>query len=406
MEAATKRVIKVIKNCDGDLLHILRLFPNNRFVTRQYARFSKELLADFQTYADMVEKSRLLQRNIKVNKDQTHEYGMLAFPMLPEKLDVSNQMMISPTTTTEMTSSAIDIDDPENENQEREESTFFLNRIEKLRIPSTCGMMVISLLLFFVLFAIPVIVILLIIPSFIDGLIEPLNYMYYISLTRTLMYQIIGFGLQSFMELKGMFKKPEGTDVTKYPENFGSTFETYKQLTYLCKEMTLAMENLDQFRAYKKANAHMQQAKEEIFQPTLNYTYYSKTNPTHKMISIVNALSDIVSQQRELITGKPVSDDFVNTSAILNPSTSMTAIADKFNSALKLMIQFISDNDNETEKLITYILIAAVIVSAIIFIVSSIVGVKWIQSNKEQSFLCLTSLPKMKFHKWQKILKF
>lgn len=394
MEAATKRVIKVINKCDSDLLHILRLFPNNRFVTRQYARFSKELLADYATYADMVEKSRLLQRSIKVNKDQSHEYGLLAFPMLPEKLDVTNQMMVSPTTNTEMTSSVIDIDEGENENQEREESSFFLNRIEKLKIPSTCGMMTISLILFFVLFAIPVIIILLIIPSFIDGLLEPLNYMYYISLSRTLMYQIIGFGLQAFMEIKGVFNKPEGTDTSVLPVNFGSSYETYKQLTYICKEMTLAMENLDQFRSYKKANSHMDQAKAEIFQPTLNYTYYSKTNPTNKMISIVSALSDIVSQQRELITGNPVSDDFVNTSAILNPSTSMTAIADKFNSALKLMIQFISDTDDQTEKLITYILIAVVIVSVIIFVAAAIIGVKWIESNKEQSFMCLTSLPK------------
>ncbi|KAK8841721.1 hypothetical protein M9Y10_026666 [Tritrichomonas musculus] len=394
MEMATKRVIKVIKKCDGDLLHILRLFPNNRFVTRQYARFCKELLADYETCADMIEKSRLLQRNIKINKDQSHEYGLLAFPNLPEKLDVSNQMLVSPATTTEMTSSVIDIDETDNENQEREESSFFLNRIEKLRIPSTCGMTVISLILYIVLFAIPVIVILLIIPGFIDDLVQPLQYMNDISMARTIMYQIIGFGLQAFMELKGEFPEPNGTDRSVLPLNFGSTFKTYEQLSYLCKQMTLTMEKLDQFRSYKKANSHMDQAKAEIFQPTLNYTYYSKTNATFKMISITSALSDIVSQQRELITGNSVSDDFVNTSAILNPSTSMTSIADKFNSALSLMVQFITDNDNETEKLITYILIAAVVVSIIIFVVCAIAGERWVESNKQESFRCLTSLPK------------
>ena len=70
MEVATKRAIKAIKSSDGSLLHVIRLFPNNRFVTRQYARFCKELLADYETCQDMVEKSRMLQRNITVNNSQ------------------------------------------------------------------------------------------------------------------------------------------------------------------------------------------------------------------------------------------------------------------------------------------------------------------------------------------------
>ena len=40
------------------------------------------------------------------------------------------------------------------------------------------------------------------------------------------------------------------------------------------------------------------------------------------------------------------------------------------------------------------ILIVAVIVSALLFILSTILGVKWIQSNKEEAKRCLTSIPK------------
>ncbi|KAK8847863.1 hypothetical protein M9Y10_018899 [Tritrichomonas musculus] len=394
MEIATKKAIKGVKTSDGELLHILRLFPNNRFVTRQYARFSKELLADHQAYADMIEKSRLLQRNIKVNKDQSHEYGLRAFPMLPEKLDKAAQLMVNPTTNTEMSSSVIDLDENENETQEHEESVFFLNRIEKLGIPATRGMIIISLLLYFVLFAIPAIIIMLIIPSYIDSLLEPLSHMRSISMARTLMYQIIGFGLQSFMELKGMFPPPNGTDENTPPVNFGSTHVSHLQLSYLCKEMTLIMQELDEFRAYDKNNANMDAAKAEIFEPTLNYSYFSKTNETTKFISAVSALADIVSQQRELITGKPVSDDFVNTSGILNPSTSMTRIATKFNSALNLMIAFVSDNNNSTKKMLTIVMISIICGSVILFILSTVLGVRWIHSNKEEAYRCLISLPK------------
>lgn len=162
-----------------------------------------------------------------------------------------------------------------------------MNQIEKLAIPSTREMIIISLVLYFVLFAIPSIVILLIIPSFIDDLIMPLDHMYYISMARTLMYQIIGFGLQAFMELKGMYLPPNGTNENVLPTNFGFTYKTYLQLSYLSNEMTLVMQQLDEFGAYNKDNVNMDAAKAEIFQPTLNYSYFSKTTENIKTIRLV-----------------------------------------------------------------------------------------------------------------------
>ncbi|KAK8897579.1 hypothetical protein M9Y10_015538 [Tritrichomonas musculus] len=392
MEIATKRAIKGIKSSDGSLMHVLRLFPNNRFVTRQYARFCKELLADFETYADMIEKSRMLQRNVIVNKDQTHEYGILAFPNLPDKLNNGDRISLA-ATNIELSSSVIDLDEGEGESQEREESSVFLSRIEKLRIPSTFGMSVITLLLYFILFAAPVIIILCIIPMYIDGLTEPMQYMSDLAMARTIMYQIIAFGLQVLCEKFGVFEQPKGM-IEKPPENFGSTFITYKQLGYLCKEMTLKMQNLDAFRTYDIANEHMKLAKQMVFSPVLEYTFFSKTKPTLKNISLTSALADIVSQQRQLITNETLDPDFVNTSAILNPSTSMTDMADKFNEALSLMILFISDNDKSQQKMIQIIMIAAICVSALLFILTAFLGVRWVQSNKEESYRCFTALPK------------
>ena len=392
MEIATKRAIKGIQKSDGSLMHVIRLFPNNRFVTRQYARFCKELLADYQTCQEMIEKSRLLQRNVNVNKDQTHEYGIIAFPMLPEKLNNSDRISISQTTN-EMSSSVLDLDEGEGESQEREESTIFLNRIEDLRIPSTCGLSVISVLLYLILFAAPITIILLLIPTYIDGLVEPMQYMSDISLSRTLMYQIIAFGLQILNEKFGLFDQPVGTSKDP-PVNFGSSFYTFQQLSYLCKEMTLKMQAIDAFRTYNKANANMDAAKALIFQPTLEYSFFSFTNATKKNISLTNALADIVSQQRQLITNETLNASFVNTSAILNPSTSMTKIADNFNKALQYMIDYITDNDHFQEKLIEIVMIVAIVAAAILFIITAILGVRWIQANKEEAYRCFTSLPK------------
>jgi hypothetical protein len=83
MDETSKRAIDAIEHCDASIRHGGREFPNNRFVARQYARFVSELLADHALAAEMAEKSRLLIRDIRVNKERAHEWGVQAFPNLP-----------------------------------------------------------------------------------------------------------------------------------------------------------------------------------------------------------------------------------------------------------------------------------------------------------------------------------
>lgn len=289
MEIFSKKAINAINSSNGELKYILRLSPNNRFVTRQYARFCKELLADYDSYADMIEKSYLLHRNINVNKDQTHEYGLKAYQMLPEKIIAVNQAIPNTTSNTELSSSAVDIEDNKNGTQEHDGSIVFSDRIKNLRIPSTYGMLIISLLLYFVLLSLPSIIIIMIIPSYVNDLLVPLNHVYSISMARTLMYQIIGFSLQTFMELKGTYD-------TVLPVNFGSTYKSYLRLSYLCKKMTIIMQKLNEFRSYNKNNANMKEAKAQIFDATLNYSFFSNTRGIIKTISTISAFADVLTE--------------------------------------------------------------------------------------------------------------
>ena len=73
MERSTKRAFHEIEQTDAEFSHIFRQFPNNRFVTRQYARFCKEVKGDLATYTEMLEKTRFLQRGLNVCTDQAHE---------------------------------------------------------------------------------------------------------------------------------------------------------------------------------------------------------------------------------------------------------------------------------------------------------------------------------------------
>ena len=108
-------------------------------------------------------------------------------------------------------------------------------------------------------------------------------------MARTLMYQIIGFSLQTFMELKGTYD-------TVLPVNFGSTYNSYLQLSYLCKKMTIIMQKLNEFRSYNKNNANMKEAKAQIFDATLNYSFFSNTRGIIKTISTISAFADVLTE--------------------------------------------------------------------------------------------------------------
>ncbi|OHT09545.1 hypothetical protein TRFO_21604 [Tritrichomonas foetus] len=86
VETSTKRALNAIDQTDADFKHLFRQFPNNRFVTRSYAKFLLDITADHTLSNQMLEKTRLLQRGIQVNNDQTHELGIATFKNLPEHI--------------------------------------------------------------------------------------------------------------------------------------------------------------------------------------------------------------------------------------------------------------------------------------------------------------------------------
>jgi hypothetical protein len=85
MEEATKRAIESDNQYGSSIRHIFH-FPNNRFVTREYSRFAAELLAARTLSTEMVEKSRLLRRDIPVSAH--------TFPNSPEHTQLDRQDVV------------------------------------------------------------------------------------------------------------------------------------------------------------------------------------------------------------------------------------------------------------------------------------------------------------------------
>ncbi|KAK8880566.1 hypothetical protein M9Y10_003246 [Tritrichomonas musculus] len=397
MEAATKRAISEIEKSDAELLHVIHQFPNNRFVTRQYARFCSELKADRQAYMDMIEKTRMLQRGITVNKDQAHEFGLAVFHQLPDKINISKDSnALQGQGTESMTTSQMEIETEDENNQGADDSLILVQRIDSLVIPATRYSIVYRLIMVLILFVAPAIFFFVYTPIYQNSLTEPLQYVQHITMIRTLLYQITAFSETRVYEALDFFSPPKITTRTKEDlEKYGGYWDTRDELISITSQVSLTMQQVEEFRTYQSNSKYIAQGKSNLFDSVVNYSYYVGLNSTNQMITVQNGLADFVLQQKDIVEENvSLPDSIVNSSVTLNLIINLPEMANRIDDTLNCLTQFITEKDNNYQKLFKIIMISVICFCVVVFLIGLIVQLVWINSNKEQVYKCLTALPK------------
>ncbi|KAK8886126.1 hypothetical protein M9Y10_041586 [Tritrichomonas musculus] len=397
MEAATKRAIQEIEKSDAELLHVIHQFPNNRFVTRQYARFCRELKADRQAYLDMIEKTRMLQRGITVNKDQAHEFGLAVFHQLPDKINISKDSnAIQGQGTESMTTSQMEIETEDENNQEADDSLILVQRIDSLVIPSTRYSIVYRIIMVLVLFVVPAIFVFVYTPIYEAGLAEPLDHIQYITMIRTFLYQVTAYSAQRIYEAVNFFPLASNYKTTeKELSQYGGSWDTREELITITSSISATMQNVEEFRTFSASSKYIDQAKSNLFDSVLNYSYYVGLNATSQMITVQNGLADFVLQQKTLVENNTeITADIVNTSVMLNLIINVPDMARRIDNSLECLTNYLSEKDDSHQKLLKYLMIGIVCFCVLVFLIGLIVQIVWINSNKEQVYKCLTALPK------------
>ncbi|EAX94015.1 hypothetical protein TVAG_082220 [Trichomonas vaginalis G3] len=87
MDTAIRSTYESVEKSEVEINQLLMLYPNNRFVARQYARFQLEIKSDAVTYKKWNENLKLLQKGIQIHPDTLHELGQIAFEDIPEHSD-------------------------------------------------------------------------------------------------------------------------------------------------------------------------------------------------------------------------------------------------------------------------------------------------------------------------------
>lgn len=252
MESSIKRFYKDQEKADSEFKHLFRQYPNNRFVTRSYARFCKELKADTIEYNENMEKSRILQRGSIVNEDMTHKLGLLAFPSLPMKLE----RVKSDTQPADIThSTSMDITEIDDDNLEDVANNTLADTIKTLKIPAIVCTKVsrISMLLF--LFVLPIILLFIFCDIYITDLVGPLGYLESIALLSSKATQMTVFQVQYFYEMIGKYNKT--IEQESLPSSLGSTYNVKDMLSTIVAKATMLTQDMFEFRAFFSTNKYI-----------------------------------------------------------------------------------------------------------------------------------------------------
>ncbi|KAK8843906.1 hypothetical protein M9Y10_024989 [Tritrichomonas musculus] len=393
IEIATKRALTAMNQTFADFNHLLREFPNNRNVTHFYGIFLKEVMADYSLAKEMSDRTKALLPGITILEDQTHDYGLKAFPNLPNS--IKGQKEVVPIASTleavQLIQNSSDLD-KEYQN-DLDELAGIKRNIENMTIPAICGSKIFDMVLSLIFLVLPCIAGLIYVNFYIKKLTKPLEFIDSLSLLRTYAYQVIGFSLRYVGESLSILPLIEEHE--KPPNSFGGSWDTKTQLKYLLTKTTDAIQEFGNFRMFEEGNHLINQAQNLIFQNTVSYNYYlSPTNYTTSNISIQAAILDFTIQQRMILDAYEITPAILSSGTILNPLNNVYPIITNINTAFEYMISYINENNDKIHKIAKIVLVVLVIVLSVLPSLALFIEVKWINSNKIEIYQCLFSLPK------------
>ena len=401
MESAINNAYHSVNRSKSDFVHLLSQYPNNRFVTRAYVRFTKEVLGDLQETAAWQEKTRSLQRGIRVAADTTNLLGLHTYPLLPPMSTAaaaaSQSTGFNDNTDGTFASSFIDDIGDDDGTVTADKMSAIKERIEKLTIPSVRLIQCLAWSLFIILMILPAIVLMTVTSYYVSTMQTPLVIMYYLSSLRTYNFQLplwTHHWILETMTFEGdsepLFSKPNYNHI---PSSLGDTTDTLEQLQYILFECIATVENLGQYRSFNPDDPRLA-VMHQVLYGSVSYTrYHNISHGVPASGSLLDIYTDSVLQLTALTEQEPNLQMF-NGAGLMNPYVNANNLAVNLSDSLTALTDFISEQVTVTDNIVKIVMSVVVVVYAILWIVLLAVQLLKLQYDKQEVYRCLTALPK------------
>ena len=435
LEPVILRCYESVNRVNVEFIHLISMFPNNRFVARSYTRFLRDVVADHQAQAEWTQKLNSLQRGLMVHPDISHELGILAFPILPQKLSLSNAPppSIIPSNTTEDTLlQDVDISD-DFEDISFDMKNSIKESIDKLRLPSYQLSRVGFIVLFLILFLIPFIIVAIYTPIYVEENSGSLDYLFALSTLRLHLFEALSLAVHycgENLELRydsshpyrpNQIVLPFGTirDIqSTFKEGetpgsaWGNSWETKDQLRYVVNYVSTILTELMPIQSYKIGDVSMDEVRQNIFAKSLSFRvfdgpYYGpgfnfdstdrsliSYNITYTSISVIEASTNFMNYLDQILSYQKVPQDVFCQRPFISILNNLRAVNNAISTAIQSMLTFYNNQNRNIQNLTLYIMVVIIIVVTIIYCVFCGFIVTLMHRDKMQIYKCLTTLQK------------
>lgn len=434
LESVIGRANVAVKNSEKELVHLLQIFPNNRFVARAYARFLRDVMADFAGHKVWSQNVSMLQRGFTINQDQAHQFGIRAFPLLPNTLEVAQGVPQATLQSTDDTlTSDIELDEEKADIRDELMASVREN-IDKLTIPAYRNSRIIRVVTLLLFFVAPIILVAVFSPSFVVELCSPLDYLYTIAVIRSMIFQLSAIYhhyIAENMNLKYPPTDPDFPDQVVFPmvsgkvvgeectgkdgpgpAAFGGTWDSKEQLKTVSGNLAARIERLSSLRSYEKGNRFIETVRAFVFNGGFNLTMYSdpkyldcwhddidsKSCQVHNISYQEMSLQDVAllysKMGFDLYELKKLDKYPMNQGDITTLVNNLGTATDSVSACLSAMIEYVNDCDNSYQFIIKIGMSVILCVVTLVYIICGIYIYFAINKQKMMIYKCLTSLPK------------
>ncbi|EAX89018.1 Adenylate and Guanylate cyclase catalytic domain containing protein [Trichomonas vaginalis G3] len=401
MDHSNKSAYLSVNESEVEVNQLMMLYPNNRFVARQYFRFLSEIKLDYVNARIWKENYRLLQSGIQVNKDTLHDLGMIAFPNIPENIVNSFSSKILITTNDEeiFQSEENIMADDDLDNQQPDT---IKKLIDNHKVPALQFMkffMIINLIVFIL---IPFLALYFYFGYFTDSLDEPLDYLYGISSMRNLINILPLFIGKYLLEELPDPKNPSQTLMEKnvitegFPLNaYGGYLESKEATEYLIAQVPLTTALLTSLRSYKVGNEIIEEVRTKIFSSVLPFNIYeSPEEVMQTKTSMIELIVLIATHCAKVLDFEKVDVSVAGgLDAVTSRSNDVTTTR-VAGEAMSLLVDYIREVNDKNQKIFTGIMLGMIILCVISFFVLYHLQLKQLKMNKEELYSVFSSLPK------------
>jgi class 3 adenylate cyclase len=394
MDEATKKACDAIEQCDASMRHIGREFPNNMFVSRQYARFALDLLANHQLAVELSEKTRLLQHGLKVTSDAAHDWGVHAFPNLPDRVVPCEQQQVAPDTqdTFSETSGACDLETSRQD--EFEGSSVISQTIDQLTFPGVRNTLLWQVIWFVLFFCVEIPVILVVAEILEERMMAPLTFFEKLALLRTQGYAFAATGhLVAYRTMTLIV--PLAPTREEPPASVGGSWDLVDQLRFWGRNLSGSIQDIAEYRSFENDDPAVTRAKSLIFDDKVLFWYHESHPPKSSSLAVDSALINIVSHLMTLVNAKfPMPATFVNSSAVMNMVRNIPTICPLITESIDELVLFLQEYAADLTSLFGLIIYISIGIAAFLALFALVLEIQWIQNNKKKVYTCLTALPK------------